>query len=38
MLRRTLIDKIKANDDHSMVAFTLDIGNVEKLTGGLKDM
>lgn len=26
------------NDDHSMVAFTLDIGNTEILTGGLKDM
>lgn len=26
------------NDDHSMVAFTLDIGNTEKITGGIKDM
>ena len=26
------------NDDHSLIAFTLDIGNTEKLTGGIKDM
>jgi hypothetical protein len=26
------------NDDHSMIAFTLDIGNTEKLTAGIKDM
>jgi len=26
------------NDDHSLVAFTLDIGNTEKITGGIKDM
>lgn len=37
-LRKTIVDKIKMNDDHSMVAFTLDIGNTEKLTGGIKDM
>lgn len=34
----TVIDKIKMNEDHSMVAFTLDIGNTEVLTGGVKDM
>ena len=38
MLRKTLVDKVKMNDDHSMVAFTVDIGNTEKLTGGIKDM
>ncbi len=26
------------NDDHSLIGFTIDIGNVEKLTGGIKDM
>ena len=26
------------NDDHSLIAFTLDIGNTERLTGGIKDM
>lgn len=26
------------NDDHSLIAFTIDIGNTEKLTGGIKDM
>jgi len=26
------------NDDHSLVAFTLDIGNTEVLTGAVKDM
>jgi len=34
----TSIDKITVNDDHSLVAFTLDIGNTEVLTGGVKDM
>jgi len=38
MLRKTIIDKIKMNDDHSMIAFTLDIGNTERLTAGIKDM
>lgn len=33
-----MIDKVKMNDDHSMVAYTIDIGNTERLTGGLKDM
>ena len=32
------MDKVKINDDHSLIAFTLDIGNTEKLTGGIKDM
>jgi protease II len=26
------------NNDHSLVAFTVDIGNTERCTGGLKDM
>jgi len=34
----TTIDKITVNDDHSLVAFTLDVGNTEVLTGGVKDM
>lgn len=38
MLRKTLVDKVKMNDDHSLVAFTLDIGNTERITGGIKDM
>ena len=38
MLRKTIVDKVKMNDDHSLVAFTLDIGNTEKITGGIKDM
>lgn len=35
MLRKTIIDKVKMNDDHSMIAYTIDIGNTERLTGGL---
>ena len=38
LLRKTIVDKVKMNDDHSMIAFTLDIGNTEKITGGIKDM
>ena len=34
----TVIDKIKMNHDHSLIAFTVDIGNTERLTGGVKDM
>lgn len=26
------------NDDHTMAAFTIDIGNTERLVGGIKDM
>jgi len=29
---------MKINDDHTMIAFTLDIGNTERLTGGVKDL
>lgn len=29
---------MKINDDHTLIGFTLDIGNTEKLTGGIKDM
>ena len=38
MVRKTLVDKVKMNDDHSIIAFTIDIGNTERLTGGIKDM
>ena len=38
LVRKTLVDKVKMNDDHSLIAFTLDIGNTERLTGGIKDM
>jgi len=38
MIRKTIVDKVKMNDDHSMIAYTLDIGNTERLTGGIKDM
>jgi protease II len=38
MLRKTLVDKAKMNDDHSLVGFTLDIGGNERLTAGIKDM
>jgi len=37
-LKTTVVDKIKLNDDHSLLAFTVDIGNHERCTGGLKDM
>ena len=37
-LKTTVVDKIKMNEDHSLVAFTVDIGNDERCTGGLKDM
>jgi len=37
-LLTTVVDKIKLNYDHSKVAFTVDIGNNERCTGGLKDM
>jgi protease II len=38
MLLKTIVDKVKMNDDHSLIAFTLDIGGTERLTGGIKDM
>ena len=37
-LRHTVVDKIKMNDDHSLIAFTVDIGNNERCTGGIKNM
>lgn len=37
-MRQTAIDKIRYNEDHSLVAFTIDIGNNEVLTAGIKDM
>jgi protease II len=38
MIRKTIVEKVKMNDDHSLIAFTIDIGNTERLTGGIKDM
>lgn len=38
LLRRTLIDGFKISDDHSLIAFKLDIGNTERITAGFKDM
>ena len=35
---KTSVDKITVSDDHSKIAFTLDIGNTEVLTGIVKDM
>lgn len=37
-LRKTVVDKIKMNGDHQMIAFTVDIGNNERCTGGIKNM
>ena len=37
-LRSTIVNKLITSDDHSKVAFVLDIGNTEKLTAGIKDM
>ena len=34
----TVVDKIKMNTDHSKIGFTVDIGNQEVLTGGIKCM
>jgi len=34
----TSCEKMSMNDDHSLIAFTLDIGNTEVLTGVIKDM
>lgn len=38
MVKTTVVDKIKMNEDHSKIAFTVDIGNTERCTGGVKDM
>lgn len=38
MHRTTVLEKLKMSDDHSLIAFTLDIGNTEKLIGGVRDM
>ena len=37
-LRQTAIDRIRYNEDHSLIAVTIDIGNNEILTAGIKDM
>ena len=36
--QKTTIDKFTMNDDHSLAAFTLDVGHTEVLTGAVKDM
>jgi protease II len=36
--RSTLVNKFKISDNQTLVAFILDIGNTEKLTGGFKNM
>jgi hypothetical protein len=38
LLQSTFVDKIKINDNHGLIAFTVNIGNQEKLTGGIKSM
>ena len=35
-LRGSAVDKIKMSDDHSLLAFTVDVGNTEVLMGGIK--
>ena len=37
-LRGSTIDKIKMSDDHSLLAFTVDVGNTEVLVGGIKNI
>ena len=37
-LRRTSVDRFKISDDENLIAFTVDIGNMERLTAGFKDM
>lgn len=37
-MRKTVVDKIKMNHDHSKIGFTVDIGNTERLTAGIKCM
>lgn len=36
--RSTLISKLRVSDDHSKVVFTVDIGNTERQTAGIRDM
>jgi oligopeptidase B len=36
--RSTLVNKFKISDNQTLVAFILDIGNTERLTGGFKNM
>ena len=38
LLQSTFVDKIKMNNNHGLIAFTVNIGNQEKLTGGIKSM
>jgi len=38
LLRHSAIEKIKCSDNHRFVAFTVNIGNDEVLSGGIKDI
>jgi protease II len=38
LLRQTVIEGFKISDDHSLIAFKVDIGNMERVTAGFKDM
>ena len=37
-LNTSFVEKLKMNSDHSLIAFTVDIGNSERCTAGLKNM
>ena len=37
-LKTAVVSKIKMNDGHTHVAFTIDVSNSEVLTGGVKDL
>ena len=37
-LRTTSVDKLKMSDNHSLLAYTVDINNDEVMTGGVKDL
>lgn len=37
-MRTSYVEKLKMNEDHSMIAFTINIGNTEHCTGGIKNM
>lgn len=36
--RTTIVSKLRVSDDHSKVAFTVDIGNTERQCVGVRDM
>ena len=37
-LRTTSVDKLKMSDNHSLLAYTVDINNNEIMTGGIKGL